>query len=148
MKKRSIAILSVAILIVMVVLYIGAIKPQIKYEVFNAYSGYHAVFILNQNGNYSLNLISNRGQLEKEFSGELSSHEMIGIKKALMSNLFITLEEDLSDHSILDLSTEKLNVKLGVFTLESGGYGVSDQRFREIVRELETLIDLKTVNKD
>ncbi|GIP17499.1 hypothetical protein J40TS1_31410 [Paenibacillus montaniterrae] len=140
MKKRSIVVLSGIILILLIVLYIGNVKPQIKYEVFNAYSGYHAVLMLNQNSDYSLELISNRGQLEKKFCGKLSNHEIRKIKKSLLSNGFITLEEDLSDYSLLDNSTEELHVKLGVLTLNTGGYGVSDQRFRKIVKDLESLI--------
>lgn len=140
MKKRSIVVLSGIILILLIVLYIWNVKPQIKYEVFNAYSGYHAVLMLNQNRDYSLELISNRGQLEKKFSGKLSNHEIRKIKKSLLSNGFITLEEDLSDYSLLDNSTEELHVKLGVLTLSTGGYGISDQRFRKIVKDLESLI--------
>ncbi|MFC6333123.1 hypothetical protein ACFP56_10850 [Paenibacillus septentrionalis] len=140
MKKRSIVVLSGIILILMIVFYIGIVKPQLKYEVFNAYSGYHAVLILNQNGDYSLELISNRGQLKKEFSGKLSDHEITEMKRSLLSNIFITLEEDLSDYSLLDNSTEELDVKLGVLTLNTGGYGVSNQRFRKIVKDLESLI--------
>jgi len=117
MKKRSIVVFSGIILILMIVFYIGIVKPQIKYEVFNAYSGYHAVLMLNQNGDYSLELISNRGQSKKNFSGKLSDHEITEIKRSLLSNVFITLEEDLSDYSLLDNSTEVLDVKLGVLTV-------------------------------
>ena len=141
MKRILILLVSTAaLLLILFAIYIGNLNPQIKYEVSNIYSGYQSILVLNRDGGYSLEKTSQRGQPAKQFIGELSMEEVKEIKESLMLNVFVTLDEDLSDHSFLDNSTEMLSVRLGIFSRESGGYGVSNQRFRRIVNELELLI--------
>ena len=141
MKRILILIVStVVLLLILFAIYIGNLNPQIKYEVSNGYSGYQSILILNRDGEYSLEITSHRGQPAKQFIGRLSLEEVKEIKESLILNVFVILDEDLSEHSLLDNSTEKLSIRLGIFSRESGGYGVSNQRFRRIVNELELLI--------
>lgn len=114
--------------------------PEVEYETVNAYSGYHSILKLKKDRSYSLLITSHRGSQTVEIKDKISNKQMNDIRKTLLANQFTTLGRDLSDYFMEDNSTEKLNVKLGFMRLETEGYGITNKRFRDIVKELEGII--------
>jgi hypothetical protein len=139
-KKRNLIILLGFLLIMTTILiYINTSNPKIEYEVVNGYSGYHSILNLNKNKSYSLLLTTQRGSITKKIEGNISNQQMKAIRRALIKNRFITLNNNISDHSVTDNSIEKLKVKLGFLSFGTEGYGITNKRFRDIVEELERL---------
>ena len=139
-KKIWIALLVILLSAALFVGYTVSSNPRLEYEVVNGYSGYHSILTLEKDRSYTLTITPQRGSPTKTTSGTITNEQMKSIRNSLWLNGFLTLNRDLSDYSALDNSTERLNVRVGMFRVETGGYGVTNKRFRNIVKELETLI--------
>ena len=139
-KKIRIALPAVLLSAVLFVGYTVSSNPKLEYEVFNGYSGYRSILTLEKDRSYTLTVTSQRGLPTKTTAGTITTEQMKSIRNSLWLNGFLTLNRDLSDYPALDNSTERLNVRVGMFRVETGGYGITNKRFRNIVKELETLI--------
>jgi len=143
-RHRKLAVVTisslVAVAVVLFAIQMWTATPHIRYEVMNGYSGFHSILEITPNGDYSLQLLHGRGGSWEVCDGKVTINQALSIKKSLLTNLYFTLPKDLSDHSMTDNSTEELEVRLGVIKKVIGGYGVRNPRFRNIAKELETLI--------
>lgn len=142
-KKKAIVLISLLIVISVIALPLLSIRlavPQIEYSNVNGYAGYQAILILDKDKSYSLALTPHRGAQAIEINGRITNAQLRDIRSALIRNRFFTLAADLSNHHVLDNSTEELHVKLGFLKVETVGYGISDPSFRAIAAELEKLV--------